>query len=186
MSKTEINKFLALDCATTNSGFALFDNGNLIKYGKLFFAGDTEHEKALNAGKIIHLFLKEYPVPLLIMESSFFGINPKIATNLAMSHGAVIGAAGLVGVEQVASVVPIQWQSGIGNPKLTPDDKRVILEEYPNKSPSWYKKTGNLVRKERTIKIVNNRFNIKVDDNDVADAIGIGMFVLDNPEKVRW
>lgn len=186
MSKAELTRFLALDCATTNTGFALYHNGTPVKYGKLFFEGNTEHEKALTAGQVMYSFLKESPVSIIVMESSFLGINPAVATNLAMSHGAVIGAAALAGVTTVASVVPIQWQMGIGNPRLTQEDKRAIMREYPGKSAAWYKKAGTIARKERTIKIVKDRLGIDTRDNDVADALGIGLFVSENPERVRW
>jgi Holliday junction resolvasome RuvABC endonuclease subunit len=186
MSKTELTRFLALDCATTNSGFALFHDGKPINYGKFKFEGDSEHERAMTAAAVMYGYLKENPVPVIVIESSFFGVNPSIATNLAMSHGAVIGGAALAGVTSVASVVPIQWQTGIGNHRLTKDEKRAIMNEYPGKTASWYKKASNIIRKERTIKIVKDTYNIDVRDNDVADALGIGLFVSKNPEGVRW
>jgi hypothetical protein len=186
MSKVELTRFLALDCATTNTGFALFHKGALINYGKLYFEGSTEYEKALYAGAVMNAFLQEAPVSIIILESSYLGINPNVASNLAMSQGAVIGAAGLAGVSAVASVVPIQWQRGIGNPLLTKDEKRAIMEEYPGKSAAWYKTFGKKVRKLRTIEIVNDKFDINVRDNDVADAIGLGLFVSENEDKVKW
>lgn len=186
MSKVEIDRFLALDCATTNTGFALFQGKALVNYGKLFFAGDAEHDKAMDAGRVIYSYLKENPVSVIVMESSFLGSNPKIAANLAMSHGAVIGAAALAGVVSVASVVPIQWQQGIGNPRLTADEKRAIVEEYPGKSKSWYTTASRMLRKERTISIVQDRLGVTTRDNDVADAIGIGLFVSENKDRVSW
>lgn len=182
----KIKRFLALDCATTNTGFALFDNNKLITFGKLYFDGDSEYQKALSAAQIMHAFLMEWKAPVLILESSFFGPNPNIATNLAVSHGAVIGAAALSGVTSIASVVPIQWQTGIGNPRLTREEKHAIITEYPGKSSSWYKKAGVVLRKERTIKIVKDSLDVDTRDNDVADAVGIGLFVTRFPEKVKW
>jgi hypothetical protein len=35
------------------------------------------------------------------------------------------------------------------------------------------------MRKQKTIDYVNKRYDIKVDDDDVADAIGIGSYVSD-------
>ena len=184
--KESLNRFLALDCATTNTGFAVYQNDTPVTYGKLFFDGDTEYEKAMSASRIMFAFLAEWKVPVIVMESSFLGINPSVATNLAISHGAVIGAAALQGVTAVATVVPIQWQMGIGNPRLTREEKRAIMNEYPAKSAAWYKKAGAIARKERTIKIVKDNLGIDTRDNDVADALGIGLFATRFPEKVRW
>ncbi len=184
--KKSLSRFLALDCATTNTGFALFDSGRPVSHGKLFFEGKSEYDKAMCAAKEIYPLVKLWEVPVIVIESSFLGINPSVATNLAVSHGAVIGAAALAGVESVASVVPIQWQMGIGNPRLTQEDKHAIMKAYPGKSASWYKKAGAVARKERTIQIVNDNLGINTRDNDVADALGIGLFVTQHPEKVKW
>lgn len=182
----ELARFLALDCASTNTGFALFHDGTPVNYGKLFFEGDTEYEKAMYAAQIMFEFLHEWKVPTIVIESSYFGNNPKVATNLALSHGAVIGAAALAGVSQVASVVPIQWQMGIGNPRLTREEKDAIIDEYPGKSASWYKKAGQIARKEKTILIVKDSLGVDTRDYDVADALGIGLFVKSFPNKVKW
>ena len=184
--KSELNRFLALDCATANSGFALFQDGKPVTHGKLFFEGKTEYDRAMNAAQIMHAFLMKWKVPVIVMESSFLGINPNVATNLAISHGAVMGAAALSGVTSIASVVPIQWQMGIANPRLTQEEKRAIMNEYPGKSAAWYKKAGAVARKERTIQIVKDSLGIDTRDNDVADALGIGLFVTQQPEKVKW
>ena len=182
----DFKRFVAFDCATTNTGFAVFDDHELVLYGKLYFDGNTEYEKVSSAAPQVYALLNKYPCPTAIIESSFFGTNPKIATNLAMSHGALLAGCVLAGVENVGSVVPSQWQRGIGNALLTRDEKAAIMKEYPGKSATWYKTVSRNLRKDRTIRIVNDRFNISVGDNDVADAVGIGLYVLQNPGGVSW
>jgi Holliday junction resolvasome RuvABC endonuclease subunit len=180
------SNFMALDCATTNTGLAVFYDGELVDYGKLYFEGDTQHEKCASAAILIYGYLTDRKVDAIVIESSFVSFNPNVATNLAMSHGAVIGAAALTGVDAIGSVGPLQWQSGIGNPQLTPKEKSDIMATYQGKTTSWYKAQGRKVRKERTISIVNDYFGIDTRDNDVADAIGIGLYVLSHAEKVKW
>lgn len=186
MSSSELTRFLTLDCATTNSGFAVFHNGKPITHGKLLFEGNTEYEKVISASEVMYSFVKEFPVSIIIIESSFFGINPKVATNLALSQGAALAGASLAGVTHIGSVVPSQWQRGIGNALLTREEKDAIMREYPKKSVSWYKQHGKTLRKQRTVDIVNNNFNLGVRDYDVADAVGIGLYVTKNPEGVKW
>ena len=181
-----ISRFMALDCATTNTGFAIFQDGAPVRYGKLYFDGNTEYEKVMSTSKVMSGLLKEYPVGAVIIESSFFGSNPKVAINLAMSQGAALGAAALAGVTTIGSVVPSQWQRGIGNGLLTREERSDIMSATPGKSAAWYKARGRDLRKRRTRDIVNNMYNIDVGDNDVADALGIGCYVVQNPEGVVW
>ena len=54
----------------------------------------------------------------------------------------------------------------------------------PQMSKAWYKTKERSIRKERTIDIVSFKYNINITDNDVADAIGIGMFAIENWDKV--
>lgn len=180
------SSFIAVDCATNNAGIAIMVDGKLKSHGKLFFEGDSRQEKAAIAAKVVRGFLKDHEVDAMVIESSYMGVNPVVAINLAMSQGAVIAAAALSGVKHVATVMPIHWQTAIGNPRLTREDKDAIVEVYPGKSASWYKAAGGKIRKARTMQIVNDRFGTDIDDNDVADAVGIAMYAYDNPERIEW
>jgi Holliday junction resolvasome RuvABC endonuclease subunit len=186
MKNNDLSRFLALDCATTNTGFALFHNEVPVKYGKLHFDGHAEYDKVISAAQTMYAFVKEFPVSTIVIESSFFGTNPKVATNLALSQGAALAGASLAGVTHIGSVVPSQWQRGIGNALLTREEKAAIMKEFPKKSASWYKTFGRTLRKTRTVDIVNDRFDLAVGDYDVADAVGIGLYVSINPEGVSW
>ena len=54
----------------------------------------------------------------------------------------------------------------------------------PNKSESWYKQNEREVRKQKTINFVNINYDLEINDNDIADAIGIGHYSLNNWEKL--
>ena len=62
--------------------------------------------------------------------------------------------------------------------------KSAIKKKNPGKSNSWYKSQEREKRKNKTIFTVNNEFDINIDDNDIADACGIGIYVLKNWAKV--
>ena len=66
----------------------------------------------------------------------------------------------------------------------TAEEKQAIKEHTPGKTESWYKSQERVFRKQRTIKVVNNKFDIKVNDDDVADAIAIGAWAIDKWGKV--
>lgn len=182
----EMGDFVAMDTSTTSLAFALVSKNNIVKFGKVKFNGSGIYEKVGDIAFKSQGILSQFPVDTIVIESSFYSNNPKTATNLAMAQGAILGAASLVGVKQIGSVVPIQWQSGISNKGFSKEEKAALANEYPGKSAGWYQNKIRQIRKQRTIDYVNVRYNLNVDDDDVADALGIAAFVANNRSKVNW
>jgi hypothetical protein len=110
--------------------------------------------------------------------------SPKTAADLALVQGALLGAAGMTGVSQIKAVAPITWQNFISNKKLTKEEKFLIKKQYPDKSDSWLKTYERNIRKEKTINYINIQYDRLVSDNDVADAIGIGHYAINNWERL--
>ena len=178
------NNFCTIDASTNSMAFAYFVDQKLERYGKIKFSGERIYDKIGDtAGKVKSFFL-ECPTESILIEKTIFANSPLVSANLALSQGALIGAAQLGGVQNVYGVTPMSWQSYIGTRLLTKEEKDLIRKKTPGKSNSWYKNQEREQRKQKTINTVNNNFNIKVDDNDIADACGIGMFALKNWEKV--
>lgn len=178
------NSFVSVDASTNNLAFAYFCHGELIRYGKIKFSGNSIYEKL---GDTVHktmILFKVLPTSYMIIEKTIFANSPQVAANLALSQGALIGGAQLGGVKHVYGVAPMSWQSYVGTRLLTVDEKQKIREFNPGKSNSWYKSQEREQRKQKTIKTVNEKFNIRLDDNDVADACGIGIFALENWSRV--
>lgn len=176
--------FCAVDASTNSLAFAYFVDGNLEKYGKIRFAGTTIYDKL---GDTVHKTMGLFntlPTENMIIEKTIFANSAQVAANLALSQGALIGGAKIGGVRNVYGVAPMSWQSYIGTRLLTTDEKQKIRQANPNKSNSWYKSQEREQRKQKTISTVNKRFSIKLDDNDIADACGIGMFAINNWQKV--
>ena len=178
--------FCAIDASTNSLAFAFFKNNKLIKYGKIRFSGSGIYEKLGDTAHKTTAFFKTMPTENIVIEKTIFANSAQVAANLALSQGALIGAAQLSGVKNVLGVAPIQWQSYIGTRLLTTDEKKKIKDRNPGKSNSWYKSQEREQRKQKTITTVNDKFNIKIDDNDVADACGIGMFAVDNWERLVY
>lgn len=176
--------FCAIDASTNSLAFAYFVDGNLEKYGKIKFLGSNIYTKL---GDTVHKTMGLFSVidtDHIIIEKTIFANSPQVAANLALSQGALIGGAQMGGVKHVYGVAPMSWQSYIGTRLLTTDEKQKIRQGNPDRSNSWYKSQEREQRKQKTISTVNRKFNINLDDNDVADACGIGMFALDNWDKV--
>ena len=176
--------FCAVDASTQSMAFAHFVNHELSSYGKIVFSGNTIYEKIGDTAHKTSSFFNAYPVDVMLIEKTIFANSPQVAANLALSQGSLIGAAKLGGVEKVYGVTPIAWQSFIGTRLLTTDEKSAIRKKTPGKSNSWYKSQEREKRKQKTIFTINNEFDINIDDNDIADACGIGMYALKNWMKV--
>jgi len=178
------NNFCAIDASTQSLAFAHFVNQELKSYGKIIFSGNTIYEKLGDTAHKVSSFFNAYRVEVMLIEKTIFANSPQVAANLALSQGALIGAAKLGGVQRVYGVTPIAWQSFIGTRLLTSDEKSAIRKKNPGKSNSWYKNQEREKRKNKTIFTVNNEFDTNIDDNDIADACGIGMYALKNWFKV--
>lgn len=178
------NNFCAIDASTNSMAFALFINHKLDSYGKINFSGETIYDKLGDTAQKVKGFFSAYSAEIILIEKTIFANSPLVAANLALSQGALIGAAKLGGVKKIYGVTPMAWQSFIGTRLLTTDEKSAIRKKNPGKSNSWYKNQEREKRKNKTIFTINNEFDTDISDNDIADACGIGMYALKNWLKV--
>ncbi len=178
---------MAIDASTNSLAFSIFHEQELVSYGKINFKGTTAYEKLIDAcRKVLGLF-KAYDgvsVEAIVIEHTVFINSPKTAADLALVQGSLLGAAGVSGVKQVRSVAPITWQNFIGNKKLTKEEQLAVRKQLPGKSDSWYKSYARQLRKEKTIHFIDVQYDIKIDDNDVSDAIAIGHYAVNNWERL--
>ena len=174
----------AIDASTTSLAFALFNDDVLGTVGKINFEGNTNYEKVMDACNKTKSFLDYYGgFEAIVIEHTVFMNSPKVAADLALVQGALLGAAGLTGTKIIGTVSPITWQNFIGNKKIDKDEKFAIRSANPGKSESWYKTYERNLRKERTINFININYDRTITDNDVADACGIGHWAIKNWDK---
>ena len=174
----------AIDASTTSLAFALFDNKKLTTVGKIKFEGSTNYKKVMDAcAKTKSFFEYSGGFEAIVIEHTVFMNSPKTAADLALVQGALLGAAGLTGTKQIGTVAPITWQNYLGNKRLTKEEQIDIRAKNPGKSDSWYKSYERQIRKERTIKLIEINYDKIVNDNDVADACGIGHWAINNWNK---
>jgi hypothetical protein len=86
--------------------FALFVDQKLKSYGKITFAGETIYEKLGDTAQKVRGFFLSYPAETILIEKTIFANSPLVAANLALSQGALIGAAKLGGVHKIYGVTP--------------------------------------------------------------------------------
>lgn len=178
-------KIFAIDASTNSLAFAVFSDKVIISTGKINFYGKTNYEKVSDACQKTKAFFDAYDdVDAIVIEHTVFMNSPKVAADLALVQGAILGAAGINKIRIAGSVSPITWQNFLGNKKLTIKEKQDIMEEYPGKSKAWYKTHEREVRKQKTIKFINTYYDKNIDDNDVADACGVGHWAINNWDKL--
>lgn len=177
----------AIDASTNSLAFALFDTQQktLGAIGKINFEGKDTYQKVMDAGKKVKAFLDFYGgVESIVIEQTVYLNSPKTAADLALVQGAIIGSSGQSGTTRVTSVPPITWQTFMGNGKMSKDQKFYIRSQNPGKSESWYKANEREIRKQKTIRFINMQYDKNITDNDVADAIGIGHYAINNMSKL--
>lgn len=185
INATKPERFCSIDASTNSIAFAIFNNKELEKHGKIVFKGNNTYEKVIDAARKTLGIMKIFSLESIVIEHTVFMNSPKTAADLALVQGAVLGAAGSEGASIAGSVSPITWQTFIGNGKLTEEEKSLILKDSPGKSKSWYKSKERDLRKQKTINFVNTYYDINVSDNDVADAVAIGHYAIHNWDKVQ-
>jgi hypothetical protein len=174
-------RICAIDASTNSLAYATFHDGQLKECGKINFEGKDIYEKVVDAGrKSKGLFDHIVNVDSIVIEHTVFMNSPKTAADLALVQGALLGAAGQSGIRIIGKVSPITWQNYIGNKKISKEEKAIIIARNPGKSESWYKTYERNLRKQRTIDFIEFQYNRKIDDNDVADACGIGHWSVNN------
>jgi len=176
-------RICSIDASTNSLAFAVFDTltHSIISIGKINFEGNNTYEKVMDAGQKVKAFF-DYSggFEAIVIEHTVFMNSPKTAADLALVQGAILGAAGQSGTKIIGKVSPITWQNFIGNKKISKEEQLVIRSEMPGKSESYYKAHERMLRKQRTINFVNINYDKNIDDNDVADACGIGHWALKN------
>lgn len=184
--KNKPEKICSIDASTNSMAFAIFDGESLKKFGKINFEGVNTYDKVRDSARKCVMFFAQYAdqIDSIVIEHTVYMNSPKTAADLALVQGSLLGAATQNGIRIAGSINPIAWQTFVGNGKLTKEEKLKIRKDTPGKSESWYKNYEREFRKQRTINVMNINYSINNNDNDIADAIGVGHYAINNWGKV--
>jgi len=185
MNKTgNPERICAIDASTNSLAFAVYENKNLKEFGKINFEGNDIYQKVGDAAVKTRAYFKDFmKADAIVIEHTVFMNSPKTAADLALVQGALLGAAAMCRITTVGRVSPITWQNYLGNKRLTKEEQLLLRSKNPGKSDSWYKTYERQFRKERTIKLIEINYDKTINDNDVADACGIGHWAINNWDK---
>lgn len=178
-SLTSKQNLLAVDPSTQRVAFSYFEHGSPEAWGVVQMEGEL-YDRLGQATARFGAILEEFNPAAVWIESAVFVNNRKVVIKLAYFYGALLSQAGLRNIP-INTVAPISWMAHIGNSTWTKAEKEAKRLEVPKASNAQFKKYLREERKLRTINIVNERFPyLKVTDNDVADAIGLGIYAWDH------
>jgi Holliday junction resolvasome RuvABC endonuclease subunit len=181
LTKVKAKTVCGIDASTNSLAFAVFDGETPVSCGEVMFNGSNVFERLEDAKRKTHALVNSGIIraDYIAIESAIMVRNIQTAIDLAYVYGAIIGEL-MEFNPKVEKVAPISWQSGIGNPNLKKAEKDAIQAEFPGKSKSWYQNKGRLIRKQRTLDIAQQYFDIPNDSDNIGDAVGIALFVSRN------
>lgn len=148
-------KMISFDTSTTGTGYAVWENAVLSKYGCLDLSNvvDTKVRTDLMIQKIYALTIAENPNIVVVEGLTVFN-DIKTDSNLSDIIGAVRGAALACKECWFDKLLPSEWRGLISDGEVIPR-KRVDCK-------AW-----DIIRLEKL-------FSIKTNDDNIADAILIG------------
>lgn len=168
-------RIMAIDNSSKSMAYAIFDGVDLIEYGEIMFVGADIVSRAISAAGQMRALRDQWHPDKIVYESAIYVNSNKTAADLAFCLGAVITSIA-DNKTKVEAITPVKWQSSIGNGLFNKQQKDALKAQYPDKSATWIKAHIRTLRKQKTISIVNNEFNVNIESDNVADAIGIGAF----------
>lgn len=157
-------KLLSLDLSTSNSGWAVFQDGKLIEYGNIpepKYKGKSKEVYPQRSGRlgkmmatsICELIIEKTPDKIVIEEACPNGIaGVKSIKSLCMLHGSLLTKMQLLGMGQYDTLE-----------FLSPREWRKVFD---------LKKNGDW--KASSLKLANKMFNLNLTDDDISDSILLG------------
>ena len=173
--KTKAHRVLGIDASTNSIAFCLMENDQPLKWGKIDLVGRDIYDKIYDAKKKMALMLDELKSDYIVVEGAVLVRSPDAVIKLSYVYGVVIAELMSTGAK-VITISPTSWQAYIGNKNPTKDEKAAIRVKHPGYADSWYKNQIRNMRKQRTVDYFNKKYNLSLDDYDVADSFGIAHY----------
>jgi Holliday junction resolvasome RuvABC endonuclease subunit len=175
LKKTQANRVLGIDASTNSIAFCLMENDVPLKWGKINIIGNDIYEKIYDAKVKMSVMLDELKSDYIVVEGAILVRSPDAVIKLSYVYGVVIAELMSTGAS-VITISPTSWQAYIGNKNPTKEEKAAIRLKNPGYADSWYKTQIRNMRKQRTVDYFNKKYNLNLDDFDVADSFGIAHY----------
>ena len=175
LKKTQANRVLGIDASTNSIAFCLMENDVPLKWGKINLSGNDIYEKIYDAKLKMSVMLDELKSDYIVVEGAILVRSPDAVIKLSYVYGVVIAELMSTGAK-VITISPTAWQAYIGNKNPTKDEKLAVRVKNPGYAESWYKTQLRNMRKQRTVDYFNSKYNLLLEDFDVADSFGIAHY----------
>ena len=173
--KIKANRVLGIDASTNSIAFCLMENDIPLKWGKINLSGNDIFEKIYDAKVKMSVMLDELRSDYIAVEGAILVRSPDAVIKLSYVYGVVIAELMSTGAS-VITISPSSWQAYIGNKNPTKEEKSAIRVKNPGYADSWYKNQIRNMRKQRTVDYFNDKYNLSIQDFDVADSFGIAHY----------
>ena len=173
--KTKAHRVLGIDASTNSIAFCLMENDKPLKWGKVNIVGSDIYEKIYDAKLKMNMMLDELKSDYIVVEGAILVRSPDAVIKLSYVYGVVIAELMSTGAK-VITISPTAWQAYIGNKNPTKEEKADIRLKHPGYADSWYKNQIRNMRKQRTVDYFNSKYDLSLDDFDVADSFGIAHY----------
>lgn len=179
-------RIMAIDSSSRSIAIALYEREKnksyLINVAKFEFdKSEDMRDKLEKINYVIPEYLRLYgPIDAIVIEQTIYIQNPETSRILSYIVGHIWGTC-LLHCSNVHDVTIMKWKAHIGYKNVTKKDIAKWAEEL---GETEAKKKAAYERKNRTINIVHSKIEgiDDVTDNDICDAIAIGLWALDNVE----
>jgi len=173
--KTKASRVLGIDASTSSIAFCLMENDIPLKWGKINLSGNDIYEKIYDAKIKMSVMLDELQADYIAVEGAVLVRSADAVIKLSYVYGVVIAELMSTGAK-VITISPTSWQAYIGNKNPTKEEKAGIRLANPGYADSWYKNQIRNMRKQRTANYFNSKYNLSIEDFDVADSFGIAHY----------
>lgn len=172
-------KVICIDNSTNSCAYAIGEGSRLIEYGEIKFPGKDTYSRLVNIRDCLsELREKCKDINSLYIEQTTFIQSKQTVILLGVAEGATISSIAHPGMA-IGRPQPIVWQRAIGNPPLSKLELAELRSNNPGKNTAWIKAESRRIRKQRTLDIVNKRFNINLDNDNLGDAVGLFAYIVD-------
>lgn len=180
-------RIMGVDCSTQKMSWVIVDElGKVQDYGEVFFTGSNFIKRYQDIRKKVMDAIPEFgDLDYIAFEKAIMARNQDVALKLAGSFAVALSCLAEIDAQAV-EVAPTTWQTAIGNPVIRADTKKKLLAMHSElKTKSKQQAFIRNYRKQKTLDYVENRTGIKMPNDDLGDAAGIALFMLDKVDLIE-
>lgn len=180
-------RIMGVDCSTQKMSWVIVnDNSKIEDYGEIFFSGSNFIKRYQDIREKVMAELDTFgDLDYIAFEKAIMARNQDVALKLAGSFAVALSCLSEIDAQAV-EVAPTTWQTAIGNPVIRAEGKKQLLAMHTElKTKAKQNAFIRNYRKQKTIDYVEGRTGIKMPNDDLGDAAGIALFMLDKVEYLE-